>query len=343
MGKRPNRIREFLMIAIFGVGRNGSTLIANYINRITGVFIHPVEERFLSKWHDIVKYGKEKRSTKLNYSNKTVPIDCATVELTGGILFEQYRESFEQVADVLELNRTSVLSFYQKELGSERYTLLEFIEKYLRITAELEGVNISQIKVWGFKTIETMYISHYSAIGFKIINVSRDVLDTCASQKRTLGGVKNLPEYYLGGDWLSTMVFRRIIPQQLTFDDAGKFVCKYERFISEKNKCLAEISEFLGFERLEFVDSQSIREKSYSKNNSSWNVPLPDGLVITRNITASGVELTSGEKKFIQQVLSFDNMNIFEKISLVIGSLDTNQLSVVEIVRLFFTRLYRLI
>ena len=60
------------MIAVIGAGRNGSTLIARELDRFNKIYVHPVEERFVTKWSDLVKYGYERRNTKLNYRNNNL-------------------------------------------------------------------------------------------------------------------------------------------------------------------------------------------------------------------------------------------------------------------------------
>ena len=63
-----------MLIGVFGTGRNGSSLIGRLLDGLGDTYVHPVEEKFLTGFDDLGKYGRVTRLVEQN---------CKTSQLLG--------------------------------------------------------------------------------------------------------------------------------------------------------------------------------------------------------------------------------------------------------------------
>ena len=55
-----------MLIGVFGTGRNGSSLIGRLLDGLGDTYVHPVEEKFLTGFDDLGKYGRVTRLVEQN-------------------------------------------------------------------------------------------------------------------------------------------------------------------------------------------------------------------------------------------------------------------------------------
>jgi hypothetical protein len=328
------------MITVVGAGRNGSTLIARDLNRFDKIYIHPVEERFVSKWSDLVRYGYERRKTKLNYRDDNSVYKDINKKLSKNILFNAYKESILLHAEIIHKNCDNALQFYNINLDKDFYFLQDFIETYIRISAKYENTKVDIIKEYGFKTIETPYLSYYAKSKYKIVHVTRNTLDVLDSQKRTLK-LKNKSFSYLGSDWLSTMLFKRIIHHNIESCRLNEVIINYEEYVENQEILQINIQNVFGLEGLKKSKEIQSRDEYFNLTNSSNGKKLSNQVIKRTERDIKDTCLTQGEINYINYILQ-NNLNFINVLKLFLKSIDHSDTeTLIQKFQLFLTRGYR--
>ena len=308
------------MIVIAGAGRNGSTILARQINNFSRIYIHPVEERFTSKWCDLVNFGYERRATKLNY--RVLPIDQLSLskKLHVKVLLNAYEESLIQHSDILNISPSTSIDHYQKHLQEDYYSLDDFIKSYIFASFKLENGKLTDFGEIGFKTIETPYLNTYRDLNYNLVHIFRDPLDVCESQKRSMLVKKKKHEGYLGGDWLSTTVYRRLLPHLQSKISDTEIIVYYEDFIQNPMQIKTELEQKFGLSQLDFDKSPKLRDAYFNITNSSSDIVLPDGIRELKLLKSDSPCLHSGETNYIISKINNNSPFFWERLNILFES-----------------------
>ena len=242
-----------MLIGIFGTGRNGSTLLGRLLDGLEDTYIHPVEEKFLTVFNDLVNFGSVKQSTQQNCTRRKLSnLETSTISLS--TISKEFNNSLHSlyqdfVQNCLETKSVPKI-LCENILNNQLYTAHDFVEEYLQKIGQIVQSSLS-FNHCMFKTIETPYISEYVNLfpNMRFIHIVRDPVTTCSSQKRSLMENKRLPASYLGYDWLVCMLNKRWIPHVNlinTFkEDERHIVVRYEDLVVNAEFEIQRISTWL--------------------------------------------------------------------------------------------------
>ena len=222
------------LVAIFGTGRNGSTLLSRLLDGIPGCYVHPAEVNFLTainalRWRPTVPRRVHNNSISSPLGPPRPTSTRRLLRYYRGQIIEIEHDYARNAQEPVMLG-TDPVSVLQK---STRYAAEAFIPEYLAAVGRwLEGTDHFDAAI--FKTIETPYIADYESMfpEMRFIHIIRDPVKTWASLKRTLMVSRSRPAFWLGVDNLITLLEHRWIPHARTIlarrDNPRHFVVRYE-------------------------------------------------------------------------------------------------------------------
>tara|TARA_R110000787_G_scaffold14819_9_gene45588 strand:- start:351 stop:1457 length:1107 start_codon:yes stop_codon:yes gene_type:complete len=222
------------LVAIFGTGRNGSTLLSRLLDGMPGCYVHPAEVNFLTaidalRWRPTVPRRVHSNSISYPLAPLRSTSTRRLLRYYGGQIIEIERDYARNAQEPVTLGPNPV-SVLQK---SARYTAKAFVPEYLSAAGHwLEGNEDFDAVI--FKTIETPYIADYESMfpEMRFIHIIRDPVKTWASLKRTLMVSRARPTFWLGVDNLITLLEHRWIPHARTIlarrGNPHHFVVRYE-------------------------------------------------------------------------------------------------------------------
>ena len=242
-----------MLIGIFGTGRNGSTLISRLLDGLEDTYVHPVEEKFLTAFDDLYRFGKVRRLTEQNCTTKKLIYKNQSL---GAVQLKKY---FNFTISQLQFHIDSTALLRSKNLkispsdvlGNSSVSLGGFLPSYLENISKFVRPD-KRFKHYAFKSIEGCYIEEYADRfpGMKFIHVVRDPFAVCASQMRSILENKKMPLSYLGFDCINCMLEKRWVPHVLAIKkfqgSADHIVVRYEDLVSDANKETLRVAEFLG-------------------------------------------------------------------------------------------------
>jgi len=245
------------MIAIFGTGRNGSTLLMRLLDGSPDLWVHPVEMNYLSVFSDLLKYGRVRQETVYNattkkplFLNGTLSTDALTQFYAFHIktIEHDYRDILLD-APVKKSNPLESLK------SIEFYSPSEFLPKFLDgIWQKYDDFGHSQ-KNYVLKTIETPYILEYENTfpEMRFLHIVRNPISSYSSLKRTNMVNKNWPFWQHGGDEMRMFLEKRWLPHarylvrgEGMLDQSKHFVLRYEDLIINSGATILEIFNWLG-------------------------------------------------------------------------------------------------
>ena len=204
-----------MLISIIGTGRNGSSMLARMLDGPRDLFVHPVEERLITTFDDLIKRKKVLHNTTQNsriHSINNIDKSIST------ILLEKYFHSSLYMLKNDHMRNSSVLKKIKQfsiihNMDKKDYNFSSFLPEYLKSLGK-HILPRYEFKDYLFKTIETPYIDDYVKLfpNMKFIHLLRDPISVCSSQKRSIMFNKKHPASYLGGDWLDCMLNKRWLP-----------------------------------------------------------------------------------------------------------------------------------
>jgi hypothetical protein len=301
-----------MIIGIFGTGRNGSTLLGRLLDGMENTYMHPVEMNFISAMDDIAHFGKIHRLTHLHATTRK--LKYCNREIESGLLIKYYKSSF------YELKKNYIDKLEQKiELGNDpveklkinkkKYLSQEFVKEYLKVSSEWIFKN-NMIEHYCFKSIETPYIKDYEKLipDMRFIHIIRDPVNAIESQKRTLMCNKSCPWWYLGRDYLETMIEKRWLPHACfingkEFSDKHILV-KYEDLIVNPRQNIKKICKWLNLNLPGKPDMQTVLNGNVinlHSNTSKKGIKTP--IKVEGNLQKKlnyGKVLTKREERYIE-------------------------------------------
>tara|TARA_B100000686_G_scaffold297305_1_gene329500 strand:+ start:525 stop:1721 length:1197 start_codon:yes stop_codon:yes gene_type:complete len=203
------------LLGIFGVGRNGTTLLMRLLDGSPSLWVHPRELNYLSIFTDVAKYRYVRKITD-HCAGEYMDLSYDSVEFS--VLMEKYfRKDLNALQKLIEPNidTRELEQKISQQWVNKRYRVEELLPHYLEF---VRGLFDSNDDVPGnmivFKSIETMFLSEYEQTfpNMKFIHIIRDPVDNYSSAKRTLVLRDKRPLWHLGGDSFRTIVGKRWIP-----------------------------------------------------------------------------------------------------------------------------------
>lgn len=252
-----------MLVAIFGTGRNGSTLLMRLLDGIKDLYMHPVEVNFLSALNDIACFRRIKRDTMLNCTVK--PLLFLDKKIDTDLLVKYYKFHEQAILDIVANLRDKI------SLGEPPFTHLkknsylpnEFVIDFLQAMSKwINKGNPS--KHLGFKTIETPYIAYYETKfpDMKFIHLIRNPIDMYNSAKRTTMYNKRYPSWYFCGDNLLSLIDKRWVPHAETIiakcPSEKHFLVRYEDLVQEPEKIINKICSWLGLPLPSYPQYQTV-------------------------------------------------------------------------------------
>jgi hypothetical protein len=239
-----------MLISIIGTGRNGSSLLARMLDGPSDLFVHPVEERLITSFDDLIKRKKVLLNTEQNcreHCINDIDKDVST------ILLEKYFHSSLRMLKNDHMNNSSVTKNIEQfnifhHMKNADYNISSFLPEYL----ESLGKHIlptHEFKDYLFKTIETPYIDEYVRLfpNMKFIHLLRDPIAVCSSQKRSIMHNKMHPASYLGGDWLDCMMNKRWLPHARAINkyknSENHILVRYEDLVKNPTNEISRITK----------------------------------------------------------------------------------------------------
>lgn len=254
-----------MFIAIFGTGRNGSTLLARLMDGAPGVYVHPVECNFFAAISDLIKYGKVQGNTGLNINDDALEnLDCA---VSVQLLLAHFSCHESEIIECYISRFEGEYQFgpYWKDMFSEYESLLpvEFVKLFLEAFARWLFPE-KTFGVYAFKTIEVQYVEEYERWlkPMACVHLIRHPIGFYTSQKRSMESNKMLPRWYFGWDNLYAMIHKRWIPHAASIlrnnDKKHHFVLKYEDLLESTTETLQGLLKFLDIGLYKNYEKQTI-------------------------------------------------------------------------------------
>ncbi|ODS23496.1 hypothetical protein AB835_08665 [Candidatus Endobugula sertula] len=276
-----------MLIGVFGTGRNGSSLISHLIDGLGDTYVHPVEEKFLTAFDSISRKGRITRFVEQNcidYQLTNLDKELTFSHLSGYInasLRGIHRHSKEAVGAPAELPLLTTDDLFNTFHSCDAKG---FVTEYLNKIAQKIRPDVS-FQHHLFKSIETPYIEEYERIfdNIKFIHIIRHPKDVCSSQKRSLVENKNLPESYLGYDYLSCMLDKRWVPHaefiESRKNNPNHIIVKYENLVKDPNQEIQRIAKAFNLTPPPRPNVQTIfndlDKKTWGSNPSKKGVKFP--------------------------------------------------------------------
>jgi hypothetical protein len=246
------------LLAIFGAGRNGSTLLGRVLDGGPDLWMHPVETNYLAVWSDFARQGHTDYSTLQNASTR--PLTGLDRRLDATLLVEEFRHHWRDIRTSYLTRLSSPLEVGpdpEDELAQpQSYAGSEFLPAFLDATRRTFGGAGHRGAILGFKTIETPYVEDYMRVfpGIRCLHIVRDPVTNYGSAKRTALLSKHQPFYFGGHDLLRTLIDARWIPHAqaatrlVRSDPAHHLLVRYEDLTAQPRETVARVFGWLDAE-----------------------------------------------------------------------------------------------
>lgn len=246
------------IVAIFGAGRNGSTLLGRLLDGSPGLWAHAPEINYLCAWDDLVADGE--LSIPVRQNTTTRALKRLNSVLPAAALVGEYRGHWEEIEDLYISNLVEPFERRRdpaaKLLRRDEWDVASFLPAFLEETRIAYASDTAPAKVTLFKTIETPYIDDYLRVfpGLRCLHIVRDPVDNFGSAKRTWSFNKHFSFYQFGHDQLETFLDARWLPHARSMlrlvaeqPDVHRIV-RYEDLKADPASCIRAICGWLGVE-----------------------------------------------------------------------------------------------
>lgn len=243
------------LVAIFGAGRNGSTLLVRLLDGSSGLWLHPVETNYLCVFDDLVRLGRSSAETVQNATTRALA--ALGGELAAERLVTEYAHHWEEIEDTYVRRLEQPLERRADPADALRtrqtYDVRSFLPAFLETTRLAYDWRPEEPAALVFKTIETPYVDDYLQVfpDLRCLHILRDPVPNYASLKRTRAHFKRYP-FYQGGDELRTFLEARWLPHaraiaRLAEAKQGRhLVVRYEDLRTEPIRLIGQICAWLG-------------------------------------------------------------------------------------------------
>ncbi len=246
-----------MMVGIFGVGRNGSTLLMRLLDGSPGLWIYPLEMNYFSIIGMRFVRGKVKRAVagflsgtgvaeKLRNRQTAALIRWATSQT------HELNETYvKNLADPLSVDGNSFQAIHRGITGSIQGDLFVFL-RAMKCAYDDKMSTAEPLLV--FKSLEVTELSLYHDFfpEMRFIHIIRDPCSNYESLKRTDMVLKRNPFWFQGGDILRTQLEARWLPhirfivKKARLDNDRHFVVKYEDLCDRPETVVSDICSWLG-------------------------------------------------------------------------------------------------
>ena len=206
------------LVAIFGAGRNGSTLIARLLDGSPDLWIHPIDVVFLPVWDDEVALGRVRGESyrtattrRLHHLDEPLPWRRVAPLFTPQIdeIESDYLDRLVSPYALRreELRRCSTATARRPRPSSSRPSSRRRDAPSARNPEPVPAA-------LGFKTSETAYVDDFVRLWpeMRFVHIVRNPITNYASTKRTWMQGKRTPFWTNGEDVLRTFLEARWLP-----------------------------------------------------------------------------------------------------------------------------------
>lgn len=247
---------ESRLVAVFGAGRNGSTLLGRLLDGSPGLWAHPPEVNYLCAWNDLAAGDRISISTRQNATTR--PLRRLDARLPAELLLAEYRGQWDEIE---ELYIPSLAEPVQRRVDpaellqrQAEWDVAAFLPAFLEATRLAYGDRTEEPHFLLFKTIETPYVEDYLRVfpGLRCLHIVRNPVDNFASAKRTWSIHKDFAFYHFGHDQLRTFLDARWLPHARAMlrlaeaDPEQHRIVRYEDLSFDPTSILAGICTWLG-------------------------------------------------------------------------------------------------
>lgn len=247
------------LVAIFGAGRNGSTLLVRSLDASPGLWVHPVDIVYLTVWDDLARRGAVAPDTRLNA--RTRPVRDLDGELPAAALVEELvhhwevieREYLPRLAEPIEpAARPAELL-----LDRAAYRAREFLPALLEAGRAAYDRRETKPAALVFKTLETPFVAAYAHVfpAMRFVHIVRDPVANYSSTKRSWTHRRHYAFYHGGHDVLRTFLDARWLPHAraistlISREPERHRLVRYEDLCAEPGRVVGELCDWLGVER----------------------------------------------------------------------------------------------
>lgn len=243
------------LVAIFGAGRNGSTMLGRLLDGGPDLWSHPTEVNYLCVFDDLATRGEPAFDSIQNARLR--PLTGLGASVPTELLWSAYAHDWGDIRSIYlsRLEGVALPHAEPLELLSRRsaYRADEFLPAYLE-AMRLALDPSRDRKALLFKTIEVPYVDDYRRVfpELKCLHIVRDPLTNYASEKRTWMYRKDRPFYGGAEDYLSRFLEHRWTPHVRAAlrlregDPEHHLIVRYEDVCADPPGSVRRIFEWLG-------------------------------------------------------------------------------------------------
>lgn len=240
---------------IFGVGRNGTTLLMGLLDGSPDLWVHPMNFDYLSTLNDLLWIRRVRRSTaqtattrRLRYLHRPASTELLIKGFASQL--QQLEESYlQKLVEPMALRADPLVAVRARDRYSAREYFFVFLEA-VRAACDDRGPFPKPHYV--FKSAEGAYVEEYCRVfpEMRFIHIMRHPFSNFSSVKRSQMAHKENPFWYMGGDILRTFLEKRWVPHARFVashaeERARHFVVKYEELCERPLQIMGEICDWL--------------------------------------------------------------------------------------------------
>lgn len=244
------------LVAVFGAGRNGSTLLGRLLDGSPCLWAHAPEVNYLCAWDDLA--GDGELSIPVRQNTTTRALTRLGSHLPADVLVGEYRGHWDEIEELYISNLVEPFE-RQRDPAAEllrrpEWDSAAFLPAFLEETRLAYALDPAPPRVTLFKTIETPYIDDYLRVfpGLRCLHIARDPVGNFGSAKRTWSVHKDFSFYQFGHDQLETFLDARWLPHARSMlrlvAEQPEFhrIVRYEDLKADPAGCLGAICGWLG-------------------------------------------------------------------------------------------------
>jgi hypothetical protein len=233
------------LVAIVGVGRNGSTLLLRLLDGSPQLWLHPVDVVYLGPFDDIARAGRIVGPA--GRSATTRPLTALASRAPAGPLVDWFRGHVEEL-DTLAARDGDPFD----GLRNGKVRVEEFLPAFL--DAVRRAYRGGPARLLGFKTVEPAYVEDYARVfpDMRFVHIFRHPVQNYASLKRTWLERKRQPFWDSGEDILATFLDARWLAHARAYARLGEreperhVLVRYEELCLRPREEVTRVAEWLG-------------------------------------------------------------------------------------------------